>query len=45
MLDTLPLPIIAGVPVPLNLTQALAEYDGAEPDAVVRAAGAGIAVN
>ena len=32
----MPLALIATVPVPLKFTQALAEYDGAEPDAVVR---------
>jgi hypothetical protein len=34
MLDTLPLARIDTVPVPLKFTQALAAYDGAEPEAV-----------
>ena len=34
MLLTLPLARIATVPVPLKLTHARAEYDGADPDAV-----------
>jgi hypothetical protein len=44
MLLTFPLARIATVPVPLKFTQARAEYDGAEPDAVDNAAGAGIPV-
>jgi hypothetical protein len=36
--DTLPLALIATVPVPLKLTQALELYDGALPDAVVKLA-------
>lgn len=34
MLETFPLALIAGVDVPLKFTHALAEYEGAEPEAV-----------